>query len=187
MAPTFEPLQEMRFAVVLYGGLSLAIYMNGVVQELLHLVRATAPASPDARPNPTEALRDRRAAQSAPNGLSAAGPAPSGGMDSGWEAGPDGRPDHHPLRRRHDVGVVGRRDQRGVPGQGPGQRSRPIDQLKALWVDEGDFDELPQRLPFGDRPGLGLRKPPKSLFSGQRMYRKLLDAFDGMETGQPYG
>jgi patatin-related protein len=34
--------QEIRFAVVMYGGSSLAIYMNGVAQELFHLVRATA-------------------------------------------------------------------------------------------------------------------------------------------------
>ena len=44
--PRFEAEQEIRFAVVLYGGVSLAIYINGVVQELLRLVRATAPALP---------------------------------------------------------------------------------------------------------------------------------------------
>src|SRR5437868_6927109 len=43
-----EFTQEMRFAVVMYGGSSLAIYMNGVAQELLHLVRATA-ADPDGK------------------------------------------------------------------------------------------------------------------------------------------
>jgi hypothetical protein len=36
------PAQEVRFAIVLYGGVSLAIYINGVVQELLRLVRSTA-------------------------------------------------------------------------------------------------------------------------------------------------
>jgi len=35
--------QEIRFATVLYGGSSLAVYMNGVAQELLRLVRSTAP------------------------------------------------------------------------------------------------------------------------------------------------
>src|ERR1700758_562561 len=34
--------KEIRFSVVMYGGGSLAIYMNGVTQELLHMVRATA-------------------------------------------------------------------------------------------------------------------------------------------------
>jgi hypothetical protein len=30
--------KEVRFAVVMYGGVSLAIYMNGIAQELLTLV-----------------------------------------------------------------------------------------------------------------------------------------------------
>jgi len=39
-APLFDPEIEVRFAVVMYGGSSLAIYMNGVVRELLRLVRS---------------------------------------------------------------------------------------------------------------------------------------------------
>ena len=34
--------QEIRFAVVFYGGVSLCVYMGGVAQELLSLVRSTA-------------------------------------------------------------------------------------------------------------------------------------------------
>jgi len=34
--------QEVRIAVVMYGGVSLAIYINGIAQELLRLVRATS-------------------------------------------------------------------------------------------------------------------------------------------------
>ena len=34
--------KEVRFAVVMYGGGSLAIYINGIAQELLKMVRATA-------------------------------------------------------------------------------------------------------------------------------------------------
>lgn len=33
---------ETRFAVVLYGGVSLAVYISGVCQELLHMTRATS-------------------------------------------------------------------------------------------------------------------------------------------------
>src|ERR1700726_4724610 len=40
---SFDPFKEIRFAVVIYGGVSLAIYINGIVQEMLKLVRATAP------------------------------------------------------------------------------------------------------------------------------------------------
>src|SRR5712692_8782184 len=53
--PAFAPTQEVRFAVVMYGGVSLAIYINGIVQELLRLVRATAPLEPTSA-NPSEAL-----------------------------------------------------------------------------------------------------------------------------------
>ena len=41
--PVYDPAQEVRLAVVMYGGVSLAIYMNGIAQEMLRLVRATAP------------------------------------------------------------------------------------------------------------------------------------------------
>src|SRR5687768_10244290 len=44
-AVKYDPLKEVRFAVVIYGGVSLAIYINGIVQEMLALVRASAPAS----------------------------------------------------------------------------------------------------------------------------------------------
>ena len=33
----YSPTKEIRFAVVMYGGISLCIYMNGVAQELLAL------------------------------------------------------------------------------------------------------------------------------------------------------
>jgi len=36
-----EGSSEIRFAIVMYGGVSLAIYINGVAQELLHMVRST--------------------------------------------------------------------------------------------------------------------------------------------------
>jgi patatin-related protein len=38
--PVFE--NEVRFALVLYGGASLAVYIHGVTQEFFHLVRSTA-------------------------------------------------------------------------------------------------------------------------------------------------
>src|SRR5204862_1615885 len=51
---TFRPDREVRFAAVMYGGVSLAIYINGVAQELLNIVRATAPLTDD--PDETRAL-----------------------------------------------------------------------------------------------------------------------------------
>jgi patatin-related protein len=43
-SPEADYKKEVRFAVVMYGGVSLAIYINGVAQELFRLVRSTAPA-----------------------------------------------------------------------------------------------------------------------------------------------
>src|SRR6267378_3545057 len=40
-SPQVEYTQEVRFAVVMYGGVSLAIYINGIAQEMLSMVRAT--------------------------------------------------------------------------------------------------------------------------------------------------
>ena len=48
--------QEVRFAVVMYGGVSLAIYINGVAQELYSLVRATSGAKIDPADDPTAAI-----------------------------------------------------------------------------------------------------------------------------------
>ncbi|HEX8567651.1 MAG TPA: patatin-like protein [Pyrinomonadaceae bacterium] len=44
---TIEVVKEIRFAVVMYGGVSLAIYINGVAQELLKMVRATSVVKDD--------------------------------------------------------------------------------------------------------------------------------------------
>jgi hypothetical protein len=38
-APPLAATQEVRFAVVMYGGVSLAIYINGVARELFRLVQ----------------------------------------------------------------------------------------------------------------------------------------------------
>src|SRR2546427_12825462 len=50
---------ETRFAVVMYGGVSLAIYINGIAQELLHMVKATAAVRDDDK-NPNHPLVDER-------------------------------------------------------------------------------------------------------------------------------
>ena len=51
-SPDAEYTKEIRFAIVMYGGVSLAIYINGIAQELLRLVRATSKAAKDKNGNP---------------------------------------------------------------------------------------------------------------------------------------
>src|SRR6188474_2329852 len=52
-SPQAEYTQEVRFAVVMYGGVSLAIYINGVAQELLRMVRSTSALRDDGNGNRT--------------------------------------------------------------------------------------------------------------------------------------
>ena len=50
--------KEIRFAVVMYGGISLAVYINGVAIELLNLVRATSSGrQPQDRPGTSEVYK----------------------------------------------------------------------------------------------------------------------------------
>src|SRR6185312_5717209 len=49
-SPTVDPVQEIRFAVVIYGGVSLAVYIYGIAQEMLRMVRATAAAASSTAP-----------------------------------------------------------------------------------------------------------------------------------------
>ena len=39
--PNLPPKREVRFAVVMYGGISLAIYMHGITKEIHNLVIAS--------------------------------------------------------------------------------------------------------------------------------------------------
>src|SRR5215470_14503487 len=48
-----EYVKEVRFAVVMYGGVSLAIYINGIAQELLRMVRSTSALQADGSANRT--------------------------------------------------------------------------------------------------------------------------------------
>lgn len=182
MAPPFRPHQEMRFGVVLYGGVSLAIYINGVVQELLHLVRATAPASPTAA-NPTEALLGPGQLTSTEGVYRELGQLVGRSESSAVAPSPD-----DPILTRFIVDMLSGSSAGGINGVFLAKalaNGQPVDQLKNLWVDEGDIAELLN----DDRSVVGLnlalREPPKSLLNGQRMYRKLLDALDAMETGRP--
>ncbi|MEW6402077.1 MAG: patatin-like protein [Chloroflexota bacterium] len=50
---------EIRFAVVMYGGISLAIYIHGVSQELFRMVRATASDSKQVELDPIEKVYRR--------------------------------------------------------------------------------------------------------------------------------
>jgi patatin-related protein len=187
----YDATQEVRFAVVMYGGVSLAIYINGVVQELLHLVRATAPAQP---PTLTEVPAHALVAQ---GDLVASEPVyrrlgqllehrrrVEGEAARADAPGPD-----EPIRTRFIVDIVTGSSAGGINGIFLAKalaNGSPLEQLKALWFAEGDISKLIA----DDASYVGTklkRKSPDSLLNSRRMYEKLLFAFDGMDGAAAKG
>jgi patatin-related protein len=179
---TYEPTQEVRFAVVMYGGVSLAIYINGVVQELLHLVRATAPAAAPTEDGPaaTTLLREDelegseqvyrelgRILRHAQNEPRSEPPAPT-----------------EPIRTRFIVDILSGSSAGGINGiflaKALANDAR-LGPLKDLWVEEGDIEKLVND--GKSYAGTDLdREKPSSILNSRRMYWELLDAFRGMDA-----
>jgi patatin-related protein len=182
-APTISPppvigdIREVRFAVVLYGGVSLAIYMNGVAQELLRMVRATAPAGLEGSERthglPVPELTGSEKTYRKLGQLT----------DTDSEPPDDAE---RPLVRRFVIDIISGSSAGGINGVYLAKalaNRQEIKALEAMWVEEGDIAML-----LNDRGSLeGLRQrvrslgPPRSLLNGRRMYRKLLEALDAMD------
>ena len=163
--------QEIRFAVVLYGGVSLAIYINGVVQELLRLVRSTAGVT--AR-YPTDLDPIEQIYRKLGQAL-AAGQTPVTEPDA-----------DAPVRTRFRIDVISGTSAGGINGVFLAKALANGGDLKAienLWFDQGALELLLNDgksavdLPFAPS------KEKKSLLNSQRMYYELLDAFDQMDRG----
>lgn len=154
--------KEIRFAVVMYGGISLAIYMNGIAQELLSMVRATSPLEPD----PEKLQGTTRVYRDIANYLST--------------HQNNGEFDH-----RFIVDIISGTSAGGINGICLAKAlARGLGDLKTLeqtWYSEGDIDHLLNDK--GSEPKKFRSKEPKtSLFNSQRMYGKLLEAFQKMES-----
>jgi patatin-related protein len=180
----FKPECEVRFAVVMYGGVSLAIYINGVAQELLNMVRATAP-DPD---NANKALLKeeelvgagkvyRKLGQNLFQKLS--------GLDPLVSATPLA------IRTRFVVDVISGTSAGGINGVFLAKalaQDQVMDGLKQLWLSEGDLGKLlNDKGSLADLTGFELKKPQQSLLNSQRMYRKLLEALAQMDNSKSSG
>lgn len=177
-------VSEVRFGVVMYGGVSLAIYINGVANELYEMACATPKVfNNDGVGGTREVYRkasllhgneelQRRYAEYLNN---PALPDPLGDAVLG------------PVRRtRFIVDVISGTSAGGINGAflakalANGQEFSP---LKKLWILEGNIENL-----LNDEAsyqGLEYAKdgsPPRSLLNSDRMYVKLLDAFRDMTT-----
>jgi patatin-related protein len=196
-SPKVDYMQEVRFAVVMYGGVSLAIYINGIAQELLRWVRSTAKHSTDdvalvpgdpstitassdggPRLSPTErvyrklsyivAERTRSTAYEATERLSQAGRQLAG---------------NDTIRTRFVVDILSGTSAGGINGIFLAKalaNGQDISGLEKLWIEEGDIKTLINDKKSVEKP-LSLQDPPASLLNSQRMYLELLKAFDSME------
>jgi patatin-related protein len=170
------PTKEIRFAVVMYGGVSLAIYMNGIAQELLRLVRSTrsssAPAAGTERVYRKLSYMTDYTEDGSPNTVERA----QRQLES--NAAP---------ATRFVVDVISGTSAGGINGIFLAKalaNGEDMESLKRLWIDEGDFGLLLNDKGSADgliRP----QTPPASLLNSQRMYAKLLGAMDEMNTPNP--
>jgi patatin-related protein len=167
--------QEVRFAVVMYGGSSLAIYMNGVAQELFHLVRATAPKTQDdTRPYVTdEELRSSEAVYRELGRLLSRNEDPTRDITTS------------PIRTRFMIDILSGTSAGGINAVFLAKalvNDQEFESLKELWVEKGDVDVL-----FNDNHSsvdkkVPSQKQPKSPFNSDLMYYELLDALQKMDN-----
>ena len=190
-----EVVKEIRFAVVMYGGVSLAIYINGVAQELLRMVRATAVDENTGEFLFNEDKLDdseksyRTLSYLLANHDLMATFAPKLEVTHDWESvQTDIRAE---LEKRKSVKIV-RFVVDIMSGSSAGGinaiylskalvSGQNINNLQDLWLKEGNFSSLLNDEQSTIGTCLELSKEPSSLFNSQRMYLKLLEAFDGMD------
>ena len=167
--------KEYRFSIVMYGGVSLAIYMNGIAQELLHMVRSTARTSWD-----NDAGTDFRYST---NGLRS--------TERVYREVARVLNDSNVDDVRFVIDLISGTSAGGINGvflaKALTDDSLNFDVLQNLWVTEGALEKLLNDDPTADDSRLPRPDPPKSLLSSDRMYIKLLDALMQMEATKKDG
>jgi len=197
---------EIRFGVVMYGGVSLAIYINGVTNEMFEMACATPrdghllentgatatreiyrrlswlTGEPELRREYARLIADARraAANARVDGHAAAEPVVA--------ADPWPQLDlSAATRTRLVVDVVAGTSAGGINGIFLAKALANGEQfaaLQELWVNEGDIGLLLNDAPSyrGVEPPLTPRSgPPASLLNSDRMYAKLLAAMQAMK------
>lgn len=158
----YNPTQEVRFAVVMYGGVSLAVYMNGIAQELLSVVRATANL-PDAALSSTEPVYRQL------------------GRILHHDRTPGDTENTREIRTRIVVDILSGTSAGGINAiflaKALSQKNRNLQLLKDMWLREADIDRL-----LNDRIAHSSQTGKTSLLNSQRMYDLLLEALARMET-----
>jgi patatin-related protein len=173
--------REIRFAVVLYGGVSLTIYINGIVQEMLHLVRSTADDPGELSPVELvyRELATRVGEPAAPP-RRVGSPKPFG--DRPGKAGLiAAHRDTSAIRSRFIVDILSGTSAGGINAVFLAKalaNNLSIDSLAKLWIIQADLNLL-----LNDKkvnPSYLFQDPPPSLLNAPWMYLQLLKALNEM-------
>ncbi len=185
---------EIRFGVVMYGGVSLAVYINGVSHELFEMACATPLPGVTIGPEGASASREiyDRLSWLAGNPtlvdfyaqrLSNANPAVDPWDEALAQARLNGL-----ERTRFVIDVIAGTSAGGINGVYLAKalvNGEHFGALRDLWIKEGDIGLLlnDAKSREGLPPGLpGKVNEPKSLLNSDRMYLKLLAALDQMQA-----
>jgi patatin-related protein len=170
MAERYETggVREVRLAVVLYGGVSLAIYMHGTTKELHRLVKASALEDQGLGPDdesPTERVYRRLLRFMREH-------------------------DEHRVRTRVVVDVIAGTSAGGINGVYLAKalaHNRSQDKLRDVWIERGDISQLLRgsaRIPWKARAfGLLLVASARAPLNGDAMSRWLHEALEAMDAG----
>jgi patatin-related protein len=202
LRPRFAREQEVRLAVVMYGGVSLAVYINGVAQELFNLVKATAPEVA-ADPAAPQSLGDR--VYFGDPGSGGARPSLSGSQVVYRELGQslgvagaekprrgDDEPpldgaEPRPVKTRFVVDIVSGTSAGGINGVLLAQALANREDFAVsadLWLAVADITELlADEDSWGGVPPSG-RRVPESLLNGTRLYWEARAAMGKMHDGR---
>jgi patatin-related protein len=184
--PKIQTQREVRLALIMYGGVSLAIYMNGVAQELWHLVRSTAPKSLRSNGSNDNDLFTPLVPTSELSGTEVVyrkiGRALASLADD--PMAPVARPGREKdVTTRFVIDILSGTSAGGINAVFLAKalaNNQQIEQLRNLWMDEGNISVLLNDAK-SEVKGITLEQPPESLLNSGRMYFKLLEAFDAME------
>jgi patatin-related protein len=177
---------EVRFGVVMYGGVSLAIYINGVANEMYEMACATPKVvDEDAVTAGTREVYRKASLLLGSEHLCELYAQHL--ADPNVVQNPFDRPESLATaeRVRFIVDVISGTSAGGINGAFLAKalaNGQPFSPLKNLWIQEGNIDSL---LNDGaSYQGIEYAKvntSPLSLLNSDRMYIKLLDAFQGMQ------
>lgn len=174
--------REIRFAVVIYGGVSLAIYINGIVQEMLHMVRSTAKDLDPAKLTPLEKVYRRLASCVGRPGHDDSPhkhrPGKAGLRAEQRKAGTTKHlPEIPPIHTKFVVDILSGTSAGGINAIYLAKalaNHMSLESLAELWITEADLEKL-----LNDqfvKPKFLRQSPPPSLLNSRWMYLQLLSA-----------